>query len=448
MSSRPFSFALACLASAVLAFVFGRVTAPDRGRFTNLLSFSSAPAAQKPVSKVAPNTRRADTPPAPAQTAAETPAATDPIAAKQAEIIALLAPFKNGTHDNDLGPELLSLISWTNTTDQEGLDLLLGTGKTMLPDQGLYQGLLLPVAFTRWTQLDAPAAFAAFLALPEEDRTGETSKAIFNGWVKQGAPRDAIDHALAYQRANLGDGEQSRNEVGEMLRTLVKTDPAEAQRIAQEFAYSTDPLEKNAAAHATGSILDSLLETEGKNGALAWIEAWPNSEKRDELRQNLVRILMSSDETNQRAGLELLARIQHPDTDIFSQIARKKVRSGVSEAQSWAYAQPGGDFRAAAIDGLVETLIDTDKTADALKWLESKPADEDHDRAYSRLALASANDAETFPAALQLAKRVVDPENARRLQVGLLERWLSVDPRRAAELLTPVMETNAGAPPR
>jgi hypothetical protein len=441
MSFRRISIALACLASATLAFVLGRVTAPERGRFTSLLTFTSAPAVQKPVSPVAPSARRTVTRPTPELSA------TDPIAAKQAEIITLLTPFKNGTHNNDLGPELLTLISWTNTTDEEGLDLLLGISKAMIPDQTLlYQNLLLPVAFTRWTQLDAPSAFAAYLALPEEDRTNETSKAIFNGWVKQGAPRDAIDHALAYQRTTVDESSSQSRVVGEMLETLMKSDPVEAQNITQEFADSTDPLEKNAAAHAANSILDSLLETGGKSRAMAWIEAWPNSEKRDELRQNLVRILMSSDETNQRAGLELLARISHPDTEIYSDIARQKVRTNVSDAQAWAYAQPGGDFRAAAIDGLVETLIDTEKNAEALKWLASKPADEDHDRAYARLALANANDTETFPAALQLSKRVVDPENARRLQSDLLERWLSVDPRRAAELMVPVMENAINTP--
>ena len=326
--------------------------------------------------------------------------------------------------------------------------LLLGTGKTMLPDQGLYQGLLLPVAFTRWTQLDAPAAFAAFLALPEEDRTGETSKAIFNGWVKQGAPRDAIDHALAYQRANLVDGERQQREVGEMLRTLMQTDAAEATRITDEFARSADPLEKLAASQAADAVADGLLSSQGKDRAFAWIETWPDAEIRDELRQNLIRNLINGDETSRRAGIELLAQSPHPDTDLYAQIARQKVLLNQAEAQSWASSQPGGDFRAAAIDGLVETLIDTDKTADALKWLESKPADEDHDRAYSRLALASANDAETFPAALQLSKRIVDPENARRLKVELLERWLSVEPHRAVEVMSPLMEKVVNTPPQ
>ncbi|MEY4489262.1 MAG: hypothetical protein RIQ79_1770, partial [Verrucomicrobiota bacterium] len=127
---------LACLLSALAAFALGRATAPTTGRFASAGASPTRSGVGGANSRIRFDSRNGNTRPS-GPTSAASDGTLDPIAAKQAEIVALLSRFKDNDQ-TDLGPELLGLVSWTNSADADGLALLLGSAKALMPESNIY----------------------------------------------------------------------------------------------------------------------------------------------------------------------------------------------------------------------------------------------------------------------------------------------------------------------
>lgn len=434
-SSRSLGLAvLVGVLGAAGAFWLGRVTAPH------------TPSANGPTAGVADAAPRAPSPRPPAERRATptTPAgpAADPeatLAASEAEIVDLLNRFK-AQRPNDLTPELLAVIAWANQADADELALFVAYGKAMLPDNIYHNGLVLPLAFTRWAELDPRAGLEAYLALDEEERSSEIASILFGTWVLKGSPHDALDHALALPRAKDGDIFETADLVSTMLERLAAQNPAQASEIAAELARSEDPAEREAAQRARGALVETWLDKADAEKTLAWIDTWPDAAARDEMRQSVVDKLMNGDEAAQRAGVELFNRLGKPDNGTTFRIAAQKAQANPAEARAWALTLPPGNTRAIALKGVVETMTGTDQTPQAVAWLESQPPHPDHDSAYASLAVSAVERGQDYAAALRFTKKITDPESARRARAELIERWLSNDAERAVHVLGPAME--------
>jgi hypothetical protein len=442
-SSRPWLTSAACVAVAVLAFGLGRATAPNGARVKTPATASPSASDTARANRQAAAAARAN--PSPSTSASTDP--RNPDAQREAEIIALLSYFK--THPRtDLGPELLGLVAWINAADEEDVELFAALGREILPDKNLSRGLILPLAFTRWTDLDAPAAFAAYLELPEDERSSEIAKIVFGGWMRQGEPREALEHALALQRTDEENSPLSTTFVGDLLEDFFRSDRALADEIARGFARSDDLFERRAAEAAADDMMRELADQEGPAAAFAWINDWPISESRADLRRELLDRLLNGDEAQRKAALELFAKMPNPEPGTVLSVARQKASTSMAEAQTWLMTLPPGEARGVALDGLLQTLENEDKLPEILPWLSSRTPHPDFDSAYSRLALDAFKQREDFPRARQWLQRVVDPKNATQLKSQLIARWLELDPENAVRVLGPQIENSLLAPPR
>ncbi len=441
-SARIWPTLAACAASAALAFGIGRVTAPSGAQRKPPASLSpTSGQASHPAPTTA--TKRAAASVSSSGNAAAAPPEAN--AKKEAEIIALLTRFKTIKH-SDPGPELLSLIAWANAANVDELELFTALGREILPEGNSGREMILPLAFTRWTDLDAPDAFAAYLALPENERTSDIARIVFKGWMRKGSPREAIDHALALQRTAGENDTLGQGFVGDLLDDLFKSDRAQAGEIVNEFAVSEDPVERQAAEHAADDMMGELSDNEGPAAALAWINRWPIPAARDELRSELLERLLNGDEAQRRAGLELFAKMPNPESGTILSVARQRASASVPEAQTWLMTLPPGETRSTALDGVLEAMENQDKLPEIAPWLATKSPHPDFDSAYSRLAMAAFKQREDFPAALQLARHVVDPTHATQLKSQMIARWLEFDPENAVNILGPQLEKAMLAP--
>ena len=434
-----------CLGSAALAFVAGRATAPDQSgpvRAAEALASAKTPGRPTPVLAKSGET-------APSGAAEAAAGNTAALPDRQAEIVALLNRFKNADM-RELNSEIIALIAWSGNASPEDLELFMALGKEILPTEGMHREIVLPLAFTRWVELDAPAAFGAYLALEPGERSGEVANILFGNWVLQGAPRDAIDHALALQRAANEPGSEAAppDLVGNMLRRLSKKDPGQARLIAMEFARSNDPQEKHAAAHSAESLVTGMLGERGPDDTLAWIESWPDAQGREQLRHSLAERLLEGDEASRRAGMAIFSTLADPDRGMIGQVARQKMEANAPEAQAWALAMPPGQARVTAVQEVMNTLKVGNRTDEAARWLATAPRQTDLDPAYGELAVWTFDRAAALPAAAQWTRRITDPGAALRARGALIEQWLSIDRERATEVLGAAMENTLLAQPR
>jgi hypothetical protein len=420
----------ACAASAALAFGLGRITAPSGAQQKN--PFGESHPARNTAAK-----RDASLP---ASSGNATDDATEPLDAtvkKDAEIIALLSRLKT-LKNSRLGPELIGLAAWVNAANMEDLELLTTLGREILPEGNSAREVILPLAFTRWADLDAPNAFAAYLALPENERTPDIAALVFEGWMRKGSPREALDHALALQRTASEGDTLGKDFVGDLLNDLFKGDRAQAKEIVNEFAVSKDPLERQAAEHAVEGMMYELADNEGHAAALAWINQWPVTAARAELRSELLKTLLSSaDDAHTLAAMDLFAQIPNPDSSIVLSVARKKASRSVPEAQTWLMTLPPGEARGAALNGLYEVMAMQDNLPEFARWLATKSPHPDFDATFSQLAMDAFKKREDFPAAIKHVMRMTDPTNATQLKSQMISRWLEFDPENAVNILGP-----------
>ena len=158
--------------------------------------------------------------------------------------------------------------------------------------------------------------------------------------------------------------------------------------------------------------------------------------------------LLDGDESARQAGMALFAQLPNPDSDAIRMVARQKGRENPSAAQVWALAAPTGNARQAALEEVVGLMESTDKLEEAVQWLSAQPSHPDLDASYGKLAVSTLRQTNDIPAALQLADRVTNPEEARRLRGALIERWLAVDAERATQVLGSAMENASVQPSR
>lgn len=427
---------LAFLGGAVTAFALGRLTAPDREH------------SQAPLRGAAHTDERSGEL---ARGPASPRAATDPMRldadatatprGKEAEIIRMLSRFKEYDIEG-LDSELLALLGWTNNANEDDLALFMALGKEMLSEQDIYESLILPAAFVRLARLDPASAFESYLALDEENRTNEITRIIFNTWILQGSPRDALDHALAIQRTDASDDSAKRRIVGDMIGLLMKHDPAQARALAAEFARSDDPLEQKAANQAAGSVLNEIRRKQGSEAALEWLADWPDAKTRAKLHRQLTdSLLQSGNEADRRAGMDLFAQTQDPDSDTVRLAVKQKIEANTIDAQAWALALPAGETRSAAVQEVTNILANKDQMGAAARWLADQPAHRDFDPVYARLAVAVFQTPQDYPAALAWMKRVTNPDTAAEVRGALIDQWRTVEPERAAQVLGVAMET-------
>jgi hypothetical protein len=436
----------ACLLSAAAAFFLGRASArsgatPASAPAAALLERHSGLRAQNKLRHPNPSAGLADA------LSRDQDDSSDPIAKKQAEIVAMLSKLKDDD-PTGFGPAWLGLITWVNTADEESLVLLFGTAKALMPESPTYSSTILSAGYTRWTQLDPQAAFDGLLALDDNDRSEEVARVVLNGWLQHGPPRDAIDHGLALLKADSSLSNPGDNLVGNMLVKLYQTDPALADEIALGFARSTDELEQEIANSAAFSRLGELCDKEGPKAALEWIANWPTADTRTSLNKELIEHLINGeDDDAHKTAIDLFRQFPNPDPDMFRSVAEKRAKLDLTEAQAWALNLPSGDTRKSAVLGIVNTMDDDRKLEDAIHWLSTLPPDEDLDGAFGKIALSTLDKSENIGEAVEFSKRIVNPDAAAEVQSELIQRWLSMNRDNAVRVLGPAMEQAVRAQP-
>lgn len=370
--------------------------------------------------------------------------AAAPADARRRALIELLQRINRGGRQENFG-DMFRLVTWTQVASEDELAEALALGAALEPVSGSPIRDLVPMfVFSRWAAIDGPAALAAHMELPSEQRSDQALDVLFKAWVNEGDPQDALDHALACRRAAEESG-MSENVLREILQSWDQRDSAAALAAARQLATSADPKERLAGVQLAAKAALRMAEDLDTASALDWIDQWPDGAARDQLRLNL---LAKTGDTSADATTigSVIARMESTagvaQNKSLRNQAQRLAHADLDAARRWASALPA-PARAAVAAVIANRLNEKGDWRAAAEWVGAQITDPSARAESLGQAADTAAQQGELTDALALARRASDdgqPAGAER-QAELLASWLRADPARAAMLLPHALAT-------
>ena len=434
-----------CLLCALAGFFLGRL-GPSR------------PAADTPSAPEAPRrdptnspslAKAASLPAATADTAVDD--ASDPAAARRRKLISLLQSVHKSRRNENLG-ELFSLVSWTQSADQEELEECLALSDEMATSNERHgaNDMVQTLVFVRWAALDGPAALEAWLALPKEKQSSEARAQLFLSWSEHTDPQDALDHLFASTPED-----ETAATAAQILSRWQLRDPAGATACAARLASSSNLAERNTGAQCASTLLDRVRQDGGVPSALDWIDRWPAA-GRDELRLRLLNNLNVNAPDSPASAASILAKLAGPAPNLagrtINNLAQQFAARAPAEAQRWALSLPEPartEATAAVARTVVDGMLGKGRGTEASAWLENQsiPAAA-RTSGYEQMADAAARNGD-LGEALRLAGRAAgdSPRLSPEKHGQLLQQWLENHPERAVKVINLLTTSSNPAAP-
>lgn len=385
---------------------------------------------------------------------------TPPSEARRRVLIDLLQRLEKRGARESLG-DMIKLAGLVQTSGEDELAEALALGAEIAPEGSsspLTEFLPLLV-FTRWGEINGPAALEAYLALPAEQRSAEALPALFQSWAADGDPQDALDHALALRRTMPEDANIYQIDPGQILIDWDRRDPAAALAAARQLAGSTDGEQQAATRELAGKIALDAMRTKDAGAALRWIDEWPDASGRDALRLRLLDQLDTGNDAQTDDTARIIAAIQSSDTladsSYLNSYARRIASSDIGAAQRWCATLPPA-ARADSARIIAEKLADSGRWREAVSWVDRQTTDsKTRSATYWDAAVAAAKEGE-LAAAMSLSERAtpespfaapVIPLDSPPSHADLLAAWMHGDPSRSELLLRHALSLDPAALP-
>ncbi|WP_146180362.1 hypothetical protein [Opitutus sp. ER46] len=298
---------------------------------------------------------------------------------------------------------------------------------------------LLSIALARWTQIDGLAAFQAYAQLPPAARSTTAAENLFKGWILHGAPQEALDCALAYQKSV---EDAAPGLISGMLDVLFDKDRDRAVQLTMELCLTPDLRDSESLIDRLNRMVDTVRRDTGLDAALTLINQCPRRDWQEGLRRDLAaELLRSRSDDDHQAGYHLIATLQNPyaSTALIEAVAKRKLADDTPSALAWATTLPLGETRSTAAAEIVQGLTRSDRLQEAIDWLKSQGSHEDFDNAHEALAQSVMELRPDARDAFQLAAQITDVVRAANLQRMLAAKWLEKDFEGAAKALGPAL---------
>ncbi|HEY9248750.1 MAG TPA: hypothetical protein VIO38_06445 [Rariglobus sp.] len=325
-------------------------------------------------------------------------------------------------------------VLWLAQASEDELAEVLSSAKS-----GEEDGLLLIITFARWTEIDGLAAFEAFSSLAPERRTSGVTENLFNGWMLNGDPEEALDYALAYRKVT---EDAPRSLVADMLEALFEKDRDKAEQITLGLCTSPDPATRAYLLRTMRHMVEALRRDSGLEAGLALISKCPIEDWREDLRQDLaLELLRSNSPVEQRQGYDVLAKLPDPYANmaVVEAVANRKLADDALSAKAWALTLPIGEGRKAAITEIVQTMVNSNQSQEALDWISTQVNHVDFDEARETLATAVMEKNADAGTAFRLAAQISDEARSNKIKISLSAKWLEADFNAAAPVIGPAL---------